>query len=128
MFEERRGPAHSAEMGPDGYMRMKETSRESVDMPKEGVEHRQGSKQPYGLEEQELVFMAENGGQNVHILEKWVNADGEEELRQSSAANEPVYSEVGSQISKDESIYSEVGAQIPNDESIYSEVGSQISR
>lgn len=117
MFEERRGSDQSAGKGGDGYRRMKETSRESV------------NKHHVAMEEKVLSFMSKNGDQNMEVLESWFNPDGgAEEHRQNKAKNEPVYSEVGAQIPRDDPVYSEVGSQIRKDESIYSEVGSQIPK
>lgn len=117
MFEERRGSDQSAGIGGDGYRRMKETSRESV------------NKHHVAMEEKVLSFMSKNGDQNMEVLESWFNPDGgAEEPRQNKDKNEPVYSEVGAQIPRDDPVYSEVGSQIRKDESIYSEVGSQIPK
>ena len=135
MFEDRRGSDQSADVSTGGYMRMRETSRESVNMNNVAMARNgnrdisKGSNQLYGVEEQVLAFMAEGGDQNVQVLESWFNpTGGDVEPRQSKAKNEPVYSEVGAQIPRDDPIYSEVGSQIRNDESIYSEVGSQIPK
>ena len=114
MFEERRGSAQNAETDRDGYTRMKQTSRGSADMANGGIsvessdvaiggigatETPQGSQQQYGMEEQEFIFLMDNDGDNVHVLEEWVNGMGGEGVSsQSSADNEPIYSEVGAEI------------------------------
>ena len=133
MFEQRRGSAQNAEMGPDGYMRMQQTSRGPVDMASGAgnvaSDRPKGSEQLYGIEEQELTFMAGNGEQNVHILEEWMNATGGEGRPvQMSGDNEPMYSAVGAQLrAENEPIYSQVGAQLRADnDPAYSQVGAQL--
>lgn len=96
MFEQRRGSSQQVvrgEMGRDGYMRMKETSQESVDVTDGGYQMgtvdgafqmgtvdvaiggigtpdtRRGSSQLYGMEEQAFTFSADNGGRNVYYLD-----------------------------------------------------------
>lgn len=145
MFENRLGSAQAAEIGHDGYTRMQQSSRESVDRTSGGFaagtvnigsgatgesDKPQGTEQLCSMEEQELTFIAENEGGDMHILEEWMNAMGGEGGRgQANAQNEPLYSVVGAQIrSENDPIYSTVGSQImaENDEPIYSQVGSQL--
>ena len=145
MFDNSRGSAQEAEIGRDGYLRMQQSSRESVDRTNVGFavgtdnigsrangesDSHQGTEQLSGMEEQELTFIAENEDGNMHILGEWMNAMGAEGgLGQANAQNEPLYSVVGAQIrSENDPIYSAVGSQImmEKDEPIYSEVGSQL--
>ena len=145
MFENRRGSAQEVEIGRDGYTRMQQSSRESVDRTSGSFadetgnigsgatgesDKPQGTEQLCSMEEQELTFITENEGGDMHILEEWMNAMGGEGGRgQANAQNEPIYSVVGAQIrSENDPIYSAVGSQIiaENDEPIYSQVGSQL--
>ena len=129
MFEGRRGSDQSADTIPDGYTRMKETNRESLNMnnavdTNESPATQNNSNQFRGKEEP----VAESGDHNMEVLEEWFNPTGKEvEPIQSSDKIDPVYSEVGTQIPTAEQIYTEVESQIRNQESIYSVVGSKIS-
>lgn len=129
MFEGRRGSDQSADTVPDGYTRMKETNRESLNMnnavdTNESPATQNNSNQFRGKEEP----VAESGDQNMEVLEEWFNPTGKEvEPIQSSDRIDLVYSEVGTQIPTAEQMYTEVESQIRNQESIYSVVGSKIS-
>jgi len=126
MFEQRRGSSQQVvrgEMGRDGYMRMKETSQESVDVTDGrfqmgtidvaigGIgtpDTRRGSSQLYGMEEQEMSFSADNGGRNVYYLddggyrtEEWYTRGGRrpgqlrnEGFREIHVEHQPIYTEI----------------------------------
>ena len=110
-------------MGRDGYMRMKETSQESVDVTDGGFQMgtidvaiggigtpdtRRGSSQLYGMEEQEMSFSADNGGRNIYYLddggyrtEEWYTRGGRrpgqlrnEGFRQIHVEHQPIYTEI----------------------------------
>ena len=116
MFEQRPGSADNAvrgELGRDGYMRMRQTSRERIDgasgafpmgtadVAIGGIEPpniRPGSSQLYGLQEQEITFMTDNG---VCRREQWsaVGEEGpvqlrEEGFREIQVENESPYAEI----------------------------------
>lgn len=126
MCEQRRGSSQQVvrgEMGRDGYMRMKETRQESVDVTDGGIQMgtidvaiggigtpdtRRGSSQLYGMEEQEMSFSADNGGRNVYYLddggyrtEEWYTRGGRapgqlrnEGFREIHVEHQPIYTEI----------------------------------
>lgn len=99
MFEQRSGSAQNAvrgELGRDGYMRMKQTSREGLDGANAGFpmgtadvaiggieppNSLRGTNHLYGLQEQELTFTTDNG---VCRREQWtaVGENGPVQLRE----------------------------------------------
>jgi len=116
MFEQRPGSAQNAvrgELGRDGYMRMKQTSRERVDGTNGGFpmgtadvaiggieppNSLRGSSQLYGLQEQEITFATDNG---VCRMEQWtaVGEEGpvqlrEEGFREIQVEEESPYAEI----------------------------------
>lgn len=132
MFENRRGSSQAVEMGRDGYMRMQRAGRGSEDRTDEGfpmgtVDVAIGgirttdrssaeSNQMYGMEEQEVTFMADNGGRNVYPLdnggyrtEEWYSRGGtgpgqlmEEGFKEIHVEHQPIYTEIqlGDEVSK----------------------------
>lgn len=124
MFEGRRGSDQSADTVPDGYTRMQETNREFVNMnnavdTNESPATQNDSNQ-FGENEEPV---AESGDQSMEVLEEWFNPTGKDaQPTQSSDRIDPVYSEVGTQISTAEPINTKVESH-----SIYSVVGSKIS-
>ncbi|KAL9959837.1 hypothetical protein ACROYT_G033195 [Oculina patagonica] len=126
MFEQRRASGQDVvrrgEMGRDGYMRMKQMSRESADVTDGGFQMgtvdvaiggigtpdtRRGSNQLYGMEEHEITFSGDNGGRNVYYLdnggyrtEEWYTRGGrgsgqlgEEGFREIHVEHQPIYIE-----------------------------------
>ena len=123
MFENRRGSSQAVEMGRDGYMRMQQASRGSVDrndggfamgtvdVAIAGIRTPDGSQietNHYDMAEQELTFMADNGGRNVYTLdnggyrtEEWYSRGGrgpgqltEEGFKEIHVEHHPIYTEV----------------------------------
>ena len=111
MFEQRRGSAENAvrgELGRDGYMRMKQTSRDRVDVADGGfpmgtADVAIGGIEPpdahiYDMAEQEITFTTDNG---VYRREQWsaVGEGGpgqltEEGFREIHVENESPYAEI----------------------------------
>ena len=136
MFENPRGTAEAREMGIDVYETMDYSSRGNATGSIEGetkgdrafVNPIRSETLP-GVEKQEIIFSVDGGDRNMYILEEWKKAMGGEGISyQSNAKDEPLYYEVGAQLSSDnDPTYSEVGSQIKaEDESEYSVVGSQL--
>ena len=133
MFEQRRASGqdivHRGGIGRDGYMRMKQTGRESVDVTDGGFQMgtvdvaiggigtpRRGSSQLYGTEEHEITFSGDNGGRNVYYLddggyrtEEWYARRGrgtgqlrQEGFREIHVEHQPIYTEIkpNSEVSK----------------------------
>ncbi|XP_068760301.1 coadhesin-like [Montipora capricornis] len=136
MFENSRGTAEAGEMDIDVYETMDHSSRGNATGTIEGetkgdrafVNQIRSETLP-GVEEQEIIFSVDGGDRNMYILEEWKKAmGGEGSSYQSNAKDEPLYYEVGAQLSSDnDPTYSEVGSQIKaEDESEYSVVGSQL--
>lgn len=129
MFENHRGSNQAVEMGPDGYMRMQQTSRERVDVPVAPQANvAPENRQMYGMEEQVLTFMTEGGDpNNMRMLEDWMTGRAGDRGN-SNGPNESLYSQVGSEIrSENDPTYAVVGSQIKAENGpTYSVVGSQI--